>query len=88
MKSGRIVSPMALGNGAYLVHRLIENHLNEYRVIGYNPYWTLLPFLLPLIPNVGTKQKSNPNLYFPNLNTNTLDKQIPTNQTPVSYVLQ
>lgn len=45
-KNQHIVSPMAWGNGAYVVHRLVEDHLPEYRVVGYHPCWTLLPFLL------------------------------------------
>jgi glycosyltransferase involved in cell wall biosynthesis len=44
-----IISPMATGNGAYIVHRLLENHLPEYRVSGYHPNWTFLPFLLPKV---------------------------------------
>lgn len=46
MNNRRIVSPMARGNGAYVVHRFLESHLPEYRVAGYHPYWTLLPFVL------------------------------------------
>ena len=46
MKKRRIISPMARGNGAYVVHRFLESHLSEYRVAGYHPYWTLLPFVL------------------------------------------
>lgn len=49
MSKRRIVSPMAWGNGAYIVHRLLERNLKHYQVIGYNPYWTLFPFVLPLI---------------------------------------
>ena len=48
MKSRRIVSPMARGSGAYIVHRLLELHLQQYQLISYNPYLTLLPFLLPV----------------------------------------
>ncbi len=39
---------MATGSGAYVVHSLLERHIPGYRVAGYNPYWTLFPFLLPL----------------------------------------
>jgi glycosyltransferase involved in cell wall biosynthesis len=48
LKKNHIVSPMAAGSGAYVVHSLLERHIPEYRVAGYNPYWTLLPFFLPL----------------------------------------
>lgn len=47
MKNRHIVSPMASGSGAYVVHRLLEHHLPEYRLAGYHPYWTFFPFLLP-----------------------------------------
>lgn len=39
---------MPTGNGAYIVHRWLEDALDNYRVRGYNPYWTLLPPLLYL----------------------------------------
>lgn len=41
-----IVSPMATGNGAYVVHCLLERYLPNYRVAGYNPLFTLFPILL------------------------------------------
>jgi glycosyltransferase involved in cell wall biosynthesis len=44
---------MAFDNGAYVVHRMLEDHISGYRVAGYNPYWTLFPFILPAI--VSTK---------------------------------
>ena len=47
VKKARIISPMAWGNGAYVIHRLLEDHIPEYRVSGFNPYWTLFPFVLP-----------------------------------------
>lgn len=37
---------MATGNGAYIVHKTLENGLPGYTVKGYNPYLTLAPFLL------------------------------------------
>jgi glycosyltransferase involved in cell wall biosynthesis len=50
MITGRnIISPMAWGNGAYVVHRLLERHLKAYQVVGYHPRWTLFPFLLPAV---------------------------------------
>lgn len=47
MKIQRIISPMAHGNGAYVAHHLLENCISEYSVVRYNPFWTILPFLLP-----------------------------------------
>lgn len=41
-----IVSPMSTGNGAYVVHKSLEAGINDYRVISYSPYLTLIPFLL------------------------------------------
>jgi glycosyltransferase involved in cell wall biosynthesis len=48
IKKKHIVSPMPTGSGAYVVHSLLEKHIPEYRLIGYNPYWSLFPFSLPL----------------------------------------
>jgi len=42
----RIKSPMAWGNGAFVVHRVLERRLPGYHVIPYHPNWTLFPFLL------------------------------------------
>ena len=41
-----IASPMASGNGAYVVHKLLERSLPGYRVRGYDPRWTFCPPLL------------------------------------------
>jgi glycosyltransferase involved in cell wall biosynthesis len=47
MSGVRIVSPMSPGSGAYVVHHLLEDHIAEYHVARYNPYWTFFPFILP-----------------------------------------
>jgi len=40
---------MATGNGAYIVHKRIEEHIHNYEVIPYSPYRTFFPpFLTPL----------------------------------------
>jgi glycosyltransferase involved in cell wall biosynthesis len=44
---------MATGNGAFVVHKMIERYIPEYRVEAYHPYWTLLPMLLPLAAAIG-----------------------------------
>jgi glycosyltransferase involved in cell wall biosynthesis len=49
MKSRYIISPMAKESGAYIVHQHLERNLKEYRLMGYNPYWTLIPLALPLV---------------------------------------
>ena len=38
-----IASPMPTGNGAYVVHKLLERDIDGYRVCKFNPYWTLIP---------------------------------------------
>jgi len=42
----RIASPMASGNGAYVVHKLLESRIAGYRVDGYDPRWGYCPPLL------------------------------------------
>ena len=49
MKSRYIISPMAKGSGAYIVHQQLERYLKGYRLVGYNPYWTPMPLVLPFI---------------------------------------
>jgi glycosyltransferase involved in cell wall biosynthesis len=40
---------MATGNGAYVVHKMLEAGIDEYHVRSYNPYWTLAPCMLPAV---------------------------------------
>jgi len=42
----KIISPMAKGNGAHVVHCMLEKYIVNYNVFGYNPLYTLLPFAL------------------------------------------
>jgi len=42
-KPVEIISPMAWGNGAYVVHRTLERHIDGYKVRGYHPNWTFIP---------------------------------------------
>lgn len=44
----RIVSPISYGNGAHVIHSTLEAFMQNYEVLSYNPYWTLIPFLLPV----------------------------------------
>lgn len=44
-----IVSPMAFGNGAYILHKNLERGIPDYKVVQYNPYLTMFPPLLYLI---------------------------------------
>lgn len=48
-RKGRIISPMPTGNGAYVLHKMIEAKIQNYRVHGYNPYLTLFPPVLPFL---------------------------------------
>jgi len=45
----KIDSPVATGNGAYIVHKMLENGLNGYQVNSYNPYLTLFPPALSML---------------------------------------
>ena len=40
---------MPIGNGAYIAHQLIADHLPQYLVVPYDPRWTFFPLLLPII---------------------------------------
>ncbi len=42
-KPATILSPIGNGNGAHVVHKLLENRIPGYHVISYNPYRTLFP---------------------------------------------
>jgi glycosyltransferase involved in cell wall biosynthesis len=41
-----IISPIATGNGAFVVHKTLERCLSQYKVIPYHPYRTLFPLSL------------------------------------------
>lgn len=47
-----ILSPMGMGSGAYVIHRLLERHISNYRVIPYHANWTFIPFLLPIVAKI------------------------------------
>ncbi len=42
----RVISPIATGNGAHVVHSLLERQIRGYRVCPYSPMWTLVPPML------------------------------------------
>ena len=44
-----IYSPMASGNGAHVVHQMLEAGIPGYKVCSYNPWWTVAPPLLALL---------------------------------------
>ncbi|VVS90856.1 glycosyl transferases group 1 [Desulfoluna spongiiphila] len=41
---------MAYGNGAYILHKDLENNIPGYVVAEYSPYLTIAPFLLKTVP--------------------------------------
>lgn len=41
--SVRVLSPVPTGSGAIVVHRTLEALIDGYRVVPYDPWWTLLP---------------------------------------------
>lgn len=49
MAKSRIISPIPTGSGAYVLHKMIEANIENYRVHGYNPYLTLFPPALPFL---------------------------------------
>ncbi len=48
-EAATIASPMCRGNGAYVIHKQLEQALPGYRVVSYHPLWTLFPACLPLV---------------------------------------
>ncbi len=44
-----ILSPIATGNGAFVIHRILSKKIKSYRVCGYTPYWTMFPPVLPFL---------------------------------------
>ena len=44
-----IISPIAYGNGAYIIHKALASNIEGYSVNAYNPYLTLFPPLLKLL---------------------------------------
>ena len=48
-RSDSILSPMATGNGAFVVHQCLSRYIRSYSVAGYHPYLTFFPPLLPLV---------------------------------------
>jgi len=48
MKNGRtIISPMGRGNGAHVLHKMLERHIKGYRVHDYSPRWEYFPLAFP-----------------------------------------
>ncbi|MRS01978.1 glycosyltransferase family 1 protein, partial [bacterium] len=52
-----IISPMGRGNGAFVLHKMLEGRIEGYRVHDYNPRWEYFPFAFPFF-----FRKENPSL--------------------------
>jgi glycosyltransferase involved in cell wall biosynthesis len=52
MKFQNIISPMATGNGAYVIHCTLEKYITGYRVVPYHANWTFIPFMLPIVAKI------------------------------------
>ena len=44
-----IISPIAYGNGAYIIHKALSSRIEGYNVNAYNPYLSLFPPLIKLL---------------------------------------
>jgi len=55
MKELQIISPIASGNGAFILHKRLEENINGYKVCPFHPNRTLFP---PFLSLVGRKLKS------------------------------
>lgn len=79
-----IISPMATGNGAYVVHRLIEKGIPGYRVAPYNPWRTLFP---PLVSAAGRSHRADLIHTTPDYAIWSMRRDIPSVITLHNYVL-
>jgi len=49
LKNKKIVSPIAWGSGAFVIHRLLANHIPNYHIAPYSPLRTLMPWSIKSI---------------------------------------
>ena len=84
MENSHIISPMPTGNGAYILHKMIEAEIKNYRVQGYNPYLTLIP---PFLAFIGRSKKPLAVHTTPDYAIFSYRKKIPTVLTFHNYVL-
>jgi len=75
---------MATGNGAYVLHKMIEAEIENYHVCGYNPYLTLIP---PLLSFMGRSKKPIAIHTTPDYAIFSSQKGIPVVLTFHNYVL-
>ena len=84
MENSHIISPMPTGNGAYVLHKMLEAEIQNYRVQGYNPYLTLIP---PLLAFIGRSKKPLAVHTTPDYAIFSYRKSIPVVLTFHNYVL-
>ena len=75
---------MATGNGAYILHKILESKIKNYRVFSYKPYLTLAP---PFLTLVGRAQKQLAVHTTPDYALFSYRKNIPLVLTFHNYVL-
>jgi glycosyltransferase involved in cell wall biosynthesis len=79
-----IISPLATGNGAYILHKTLESQLSDYKVIPYHPYRTLFP---PLLYSLGRRNAAQLIHTSPDYGVFHLRNNIPMVVTFHNYVL-
>ena len=75
---------MANGNGAYILHKILESKIKNYRVFAYNPYFTLAP---PILAFMGRTKKPLAVHTTPDYAIFSYRKDIPLVLTFHNYVL-
>jgi len=54
LKNKQIVSPIARGSGAFIIHRLLAEQIHNYRIESYSPLRTLMPLSIKFLASVNT----------------------------------
>ncbi|MGZ8096226.1 MAG: glycosyltransferase family 4 protein [Methylosarcina sp.] len=79
-----VLSPIATGNGAFVVHKTLERAIKNYKVVSFNPYLTLIP---PLLYGVGRVYKANLIHTTPDYGIYHVRRKVPLILTFHNYVL-
>ena len=51
----KVISPVAWGSGAFIIHKILERYLPQYKIISYNPKLTLVPLSLLMLNTASLK---------------------------------
>ena len=54
IKNKKIISPIARGSGAFVIHDLLAKQIRNYRIAPYSPLRTLMPLSIKFIPSMNT----------------------------------